>query len=46
MGIGAPGQADAYARELLGSPSYEDAQPRELKPVQLSSPFDLTRFVN
>ena len=46
MGIGAPGQADAYARELLNSPSYEDAQPRELKPVDLTSPFDLTRFVN
>lgn len=46
MGIGAPRQADGYARELLGTPSYEEAQPRELKPVELSSPFDLTRFVN
>jgi outer membrane protein, adhesin transport system len=46
MGLKAPGQADAYARELLDTPSYEQAQPRERKPVELSSPFDLTRFVN
>jgi adhesin transport system outer membrane protein len=46
MGLKAPDEADAYARELLDTPSHEEAQPRELKPVELSSPFDLTRFVN
>jgi adhesin transport system outer membrane protein len=46
MGLKEPGEADAYARELLDTPSYEEAQPRKLKPVELSSPFDLTRFVN
>ncbi len=46
VNVGAPEQSDAYARELLDSPSYEDAHPRKLQPVDLSSPFDLTRFVN
>jgi outer membrane protein, adhesin transport system len=46
MGLKAPNESDAYARELLDTPSYQDAQPRELRPVELSSPFDLTRFVN
>lgn len=46
LGLTAPKQADAYARELLDSPSYEDAKPRTRKPADLGSPFDLTRFVN
>jgi adhesin transport system outer membrane protein len=46
LGLKAPDQSEAYARDLLESPSHEDAEPRERKPVDLSSPFDLTRFVN
>ena len=46
LGLKGPAQADAYARNLLESPSYEDAEPRTRKPVDLTSPFDLTRFVN
>lgn len=42
----APAQADAYARGRLGTPNYEEAEPGVRKPVDLSSPFDLTRFVN
>jgi adhesin transport system outer membrane protein len=46
MRLDAPDQSEAYARELLDSPSHEDAEPRVRKPVDLTSPFDLTRFVN
>jgi adhesin transport system outer membrane protein len=46
LGLKGPIQSEAYARELLDSPSHEDAEPRTRKPVDLSSPFDLTRFVN
>jgi adhesin transport system outer membrane protein len=46
LGLGAPSQAQAYARDLLGTPSHADAEPRVRKPVDLASPFDLTRFVN
>ena len=46
LGLGAPDQSRAYARELLDTPSYEDAEPRVRKPIDLESPFDLTRFVN
>jgi adhesin transport system outer membrane protein len=46
LSLEAPRQSEAYARELLDSPSHEDAEPRVRKPVDLTSPFDLTRFVN
>lgn len=46
LGLSGPVQSEAYARELLDSPSHEDAEPRARKPVDLTSPFDLTRFVN
>jgi adhesin transport system outer membrane protein len=46
LGLDAPAQSEAYARELFETPSYEDAEPRVRKPVDLKSPFDLTRFVN
>lgn len=39
MKLSAPAQADAYAREALELPSYEDAEPRVRKPL------DLTLFV-
>ncbi len=46
LNLAAPDQSEAYARELLETPSYQDAEPRVRKHVDLASPFDLTRFVN
>jgi len=46
LGVGAPNQADAYARELLETPSADEYQPRDRVPVDLSAPIDLTKFVN
>lgn len=46
FGLAAPKQADQYARELLDTPSWEASEPRAREPLDLSSPFDLTTFVN
>jgi adhesin transport system outer membrane protein len=46
LNLNGPPQSDAYARELLDVPTADSKEPRTRKPVDLSSPFDLTRFVN
>lgn len=46
LDLAAPAQADAYAREMLDSPSADAAESRRRKPVNLASPIDLTKFVN
>ena len=35
--LAAPAQADAYARTAFDTPSYEDSEPRERKPLDLTS---------
>lgn len=39
FGLSAPAQSDAYARAAFNAPSYQDSEPRQRKPL------DLTRFV-
>jgi adhesin transport system outer membrane protein len=46
LDLGAPAQAEAYAREMLDTPSAADAEPRKRKPIDFSLPIDLTAFVN
>lgn len=35
--LAAPAQSDAYARTAFDAPSYEDSEPRERKPLDLTS---------
>lgn len=46
LGLDAPSQSNAYAREKLKTPSADSYQPRKLEPVNFEEPIDLTSFVN
>ncbi len=46
LGLEAPKQAEAYAREELGTPAADSYQPRARKPVNFDSVLDLAEFVN
>lgn len=46
LNLSAPRQADAYGRDMLGTPLEEDTPIRNRKPVNFSAPIDLTDFVN
>jgi adhesin transport system outer membrane protein len=49
LDLAAPEQSEAYARDMLETPSVEDngtVPVRKRKPIDFSAPIDLTKFVN